>query len=140
MENFKGVIGIIFIRETPIKYVLINNQSTGNITFPAGAREGNETSKQTLEREIKEETGLLPNKYKIIKTPVVHELVYNAKKKERVGQKVRQKVYLIETDKKELTPEDTDSIIEGWYDEDHVLEKLTFDDSKGLFLKAIKYI
>lgn len=141
IENYDGVIGIVFQRSNPIKYALIRNQKTGNITLPSGGREAGEvSSRQSLEREIREETGLIPSGYKIIETPFVHEFVYNFKKKERAGQTARQPVYLIETWKIDLKPEDTDSIVDGWYVAEEVIKKLTFPDSKKLFKKAIKYV
>lgn len=140
-EEYDGVIGIVFQRSNPVKYVLIHNQKTGNITFPAGGREEDEvSSRQSLEREVREETGLLPSEYKIIKTPIIHEFVYNSKKKERSGQTARQPVYLVESSKTDLKPEDPDSVIDGWYTAEEVIEKLTFSDSKELFKKAIKNI
>lgn len=141
MEDFDGVIGIVFKRGNPNKYVLIHNQKTGNITFPAGAREeGEDSSRKSLKREIKEETGLLPQDYKVIETQIVHEFVYNSKKEGRTGQKVRQPVYLVETSKEDLKPEDPDARIDGWYTAEEVVKKLTFDDSKELFKKAIQLI
>ena len=140
-ENFNGVIGIVFQRSNPIKFVLIHNKKTGNITFPAGGREFFETSSiKTLARELKEETGLLPLEYKIMKTPLVHEFVYNLKKKERCGQKARQHVYLVETKKTDLKPEDPDSIIYGWLTKEEILERLTFSDSKEIFKKAVEFL
>ena len=132
-------MGIVFRRGNPNMFVLIHNQGTGNITFPAGGRERGETSgRQSLEREIREETGLLPSEYKIIETPIIHEFTYGSKKNERAGQKAVQLVYLIETEKKDLHPEDSDSKIDGWYTADEVLERLTFSDSKELFKKATR--
>lgn len=140
-KNYEGVMGIVFQRNNPVKYLLIHNQKTGNITFPAGGREKNEVSnKQTLKRELKEETGLLQSEYKVIKTPIIHKFVYNSKKKERTKQTSRQQVYLIETKKTNLKPEDPDSIIDGWYIAKEIIKKLTFPDSKDLFKKARKYI
>lgn len=141
VEDYDGVIGIVFQRSNPIRYVLISNQGTGNITFPGGGKEDGETfSVQSLEREVKEETGLLPFEYKIIKTPIVHEFVYGPKKNERAGQTARQPVYLVETSRVDLKPEDLDSVIDGWYTAEEVIEKLTFLDSKELFQKAIHFL
>lgn len=141
MEDYNGVIGIVFQRSKPIKYVLIHNKKTGNTTLPAGGKEEKEDlSIESLKREIKEETGLKPAEYQIIKTPINHEFVYNSKKKERTGQTAKQPVYLIETSKTNLKPEDPDSKINGWYTAEEVIKKLTFPDSKELFKKAIKYI
>ena len=141
MEDYNGVMGIVFIRGDPNMFVLIHNLGTGNITFPAGGREAGETSsRQSLKREIREETGLLPSEYKIIETSLIHEFIYGPKKNERAGQKAIQLVYLIETEKMDLHPEDPDSKIDGWYTASEVIERLTFADSKELFKKAIKYI
>jgi 8-oxo-dGTP pyrophosphatase MutT (NUDIX family) len=140
MEDFNGVVGIVLQRSSPTRYVLIHNKKSGNITLPAGGRENNETPEETLQREIKEETGLSKKDYKIIRTPIVHEFIYNSKKKERTGQKSRQLVYLVETSKTDLHPEDSDSEILGWFPENEILQKLTFSDSKELFVKAIKYV
>lgn len=141
IEDYNGVMGIVFRRGNPNMFVLIHNLGTGNITFPAGGREAGETSgRQSLEREIREETGLLPSEYKIIETSFIHEFIYNKRKSGRAGQKAVQLVYLIETEKTELKPEDPDSKIDGWYPASEVIERLTFADSKELFKKAIKYI
>ncbi len=52
----------------------------------------------------------------------------------------KQPVYLIETSKTDLKPEDPDSVIEGWFTAEEVIKKLTFSDSVELFKKTIKYI
>ncbi|MFA6072945.1 MAG: NUDIX domain-containing protein [Candidatus Woesearchaeota archaeon] len=141
IEHFDGVIGIIFQKTTPVKYALIYNKNTKNVTFPAGGKETEENSSlQTLERELKEETGLQPTDYNIIKTNIVHEFVYGSNKKERAGQIAKQIVYLIETTKTTLIPEDPDSVFDGWYTSKGVNRKLTFSDSKELFEKARKYM
>ena len=83
-EEYTGVIGIVFQRGNPNKFILIHNKSTGNITVPAGGRdEGETSSEETLKREVKEETGLSDGEYKIIPTGIVHEFTYNSKKKDR---------------------------------------------------------
>jgi 8-oxo-dGTP pyrophosphatase MutT (NUDIX family) len=137
-ESFNGVIGIVVRRGKPDKYLLVHNLKTGNITFPAGGREkGEKTSIETLKREILEETGLQEKEYKIIETGLVHEFVYNSKKSLRTGEKVRQIVYLVETPKKSLVPEDPDVKLDGWYSAEDVLKKLTFEDSKELFRRVL---
>ncbi|HII15753.1 MAG TPA: NUDIX hydrolase [Nanoarchaeota archaeon] len=138
-EDYNGVIGIVYIKGNPKRYVLIHNQKTGNITFPAGGKEpGENSSKITLEREIREELGLYPGQYKVIPTGIIHEFVYNKKKIERINQKAKQPVYLVETNIHEFHPEDPDAKIDGLYTQDKVLERLTFDDAKKLF-KRISY-
>jgi len=133
-EKFDGVIGIVFHRSNPIKYLLIHNKKTENISFPSGGREDGETkSIETLRREIKEETGLEFSEYRATLIPLTHEFVYNSKKKERAGQKAIQKIYLVETNKTYLKSEDPDAKLEGWFNSEEVLNKLTFSDSKDLF-------
>ena len=141
IEEFTGAIGIVFLRGEPNKFALIHNNKTGNITLPAGGREeGEDLSEDSLKREIKEETGLAFEDYKIISTGIVHEFVYNSKKVDRAGMTAKQPVYLVESKKEELNPEDSDSEFYGWYNFEEVLDKLTFDDSKEIFKRAVEFI
>ncbi len=138
MDSYDGVIGILK-KAHENKYLLLKNHSTGNISFPAGGREEGETEgRVTLEREVREETGLIPSQYRIVATPLVHEFIYGPKKKERAGQRARQLVYLLETAEKVLHPIDPDAEILGWFTEKEVEERLTFPDSKELFKKVIE--
>jgi len=139
-ENYTGAIGIVFQR-SPQKFLLIHNKSTGNVSFPAGGREpGEMSSKQSLERELREETGLNPSDYRLIETPIIHQFVYNSNKKDRAGKTAVQPVYLVETHKLALTPNDPDAQIQGWFPEEETVEKLSFPDSKELFKKAVQYL
>lgn len=140
-KEYNGVVGIVFRREKTLIFALIDNQKTGNITFPAGGREENEsTSEKTLARELLEETGLRESEYKAKKLPFIHEFTYGPRKKERTGTKAVQHIYLVETDKKEIIPLDEDAKFRGWHTKEEVLDLLTFNDSKELFKKAIKLI
>lgn len=141
IDDFTGIIGIVFKRGNPNKYVLIHNLKSGNITFPAGARENYDRSvKDTLKREILEETGLLPKDYNIIETPLIYEFIYNERKKQRAGEIAKQAVYLIETQKIDSAPKDPNVEIDGWYTAEEIIKKLTFGDSKELFKQVLKYI
>jgi 8-oxo-dGTP pyrophosphatase MutT (NUDIX family) len=141
MEDFNGVVAIVFKKGQPRRFALIHNKKTGNISFPAGGREEGEASSiQTLEREVLEETGLRPDQYKVITTGFVHEFVYGPSKKERAGQRARQPVYFLETSRSRLKPNDPDSKIDGWYPAEEVVKKLTFQDAKTLFKKALDFL
>ena len=133
-EDFTGIIAIVFSKS---RYLLIKNKETGNLTFPAGAREGNETPLQTLNRELYEETGWLSRDFKATETGILHEFIYNEKKKGRAGQKAKEVVYLVESRKTDLKPIDKDAEILGWFNYNEVIEKLTFEDSKALYKKII---
>ena len=135
MKSITGIIGIVYLDKKPKEYLLITNQKTGNITFPAGGRDNKDKSTiDVLKREILEETGLLPRNYKIIKTNYVHEFTYNSKKSERVGTLARQKIYFLKLKKaRTIKPIDKDAKVNGFYKYNQVLEKLTFNDQKELF-------
>lgn len=141
MEEFNGVIGIVFKRGNPNKFALISNNESGNVTFPAGGREEWEnTSIETLKREVEEETGLLENEYEIINTHYVHEFIYSSKKAERAGKKAIQPVYFIETEKEDLKSKDSEVSFKGWCTKEEVLELLTFSDSKDVFRMVLPLI
>lgn len=135
-QQFDGVLGIVVLKSSPEKFLLVNNQRTGNLTFPAGTREGQETAREAIIREIQEETSLAPNDYQLTQTPFAHQFVYNKKKEERFGQTVRQIVFLIETTKEDVDPQDQSVTIEGWYIKEEILNRLTFDGSKELLKKV----
>jgi 8-oxo-dGTP pyrophosphatase MutT (NUDIX family) len=138
--NYTGVIGIVS-RDNDSLFLLIKNKATGNVTFPGGGRdEGENDPLQTLHREVKEETGLRPSDYTAISTGIVHEFVYNSKKKERTGQKAVQPVYLVRTQSRKIAPVDPDSSVYSWLDPDGVLKALTFPDSKEIFRRVLEYL
>jgi 8-oxo-dGTP pyrophosphatase MutT (NUDIX family) len=140
-EDYNGVIGIVYRKDNPLRFALIYNKNTGNVGFPAGGREREENSNiETLRREIHEETGLAPDEYTPVKTSIVHEFKYNFKKKERKGQMAKQLVYLIETIKLNLSPLDGNVKFLGWFTKEEVLSKLTFEDSKKMFEKALNFL
>ena len=139
-EDFDGVIGIVYSKDVPKRYLIIYNRKTGHFTFPAGAKEEYETlSRQTLERELLEETGLTPMDYVVFDTPFIYEFTYGENKKERKGQKARQHVYFVETTKTKLKPIDSNVEIDGWYSIEGATRKLSFDELKKLFQKIMKF-
>ncbi|MGV8087192.1 MAG: NUDIX domain-containing protein [Candidatus Woesearchaeota archaeon] len=142
MEEYDGAIGIVFRRKEDIEFLIIHNRLSGNNTFPAGGRENDEvTSLETINREIKEETGYEKIDYIITPTSIIHTFIYGKNKKERAGQTARQPVYIVEIiSEKDPSPNDSDSTIEGWYSYNLAREKLTFDDSKKILDKIINLI
>lgn len=82
----------------------------------------------------------MPADYTIYQTPIVHTFVYGPNKKERAWQQVRQPVYLVETNKIDGEPKDTDSVIAGWFTMQDAYEQLSFDDAKQLLLRIQDYL
>jgi len=137
-EDFQGILAIVYNTDIK-KWLLISNRKTGNITFPGGGKEDTDkTSIDCLKREIKEELGLFERDYSFEKTKIIYEFVYNGKKIERIGQKVKQIVYLVKTSKQIFNSLDKSVDFLGWFDESELLNKLTFNDHKEIFKKAIE--
>lgn len=140
-QHYDGVIGVVRQKTDPIRFLLIKNKATGNITFPAWWREEWEyDSIVTLHRELQEETGLTPGDYHVHTTPLIHTFVYGPTKKERAGQLARQPVYLVETNKTDGEPKDSDSIIVGRFTVQEAYEQLSFADAKQLLLDIQDYL
>ncbi|MFH1505459.1 MAG: NUDIX domain-containing protein [archaeon] len=141
MSEYNGVMAIVFKRGDPDLFVLIHNIRTGNITVVAGGVEDHdESTLHAFHREMEEESGLKPEDYKVIETPFVNDFICEAKKTERAGQRILQKVYIAETEKTEIISQDPDVEFIGWFTAEQALEKMTFDDNKEIFKKALKMI
>jgi bis(5'-nucleosidyl)-tetraphosphatase len=135
----KGALVIIFrIKGEKSEFLIIENKETGNITFVGGACENDESTKQAAEREMKEELGLNSDQYDLVEIEFKYEFVFDDKKKERVGQEAEYQVYLNDlTDffGEIIKTDDVKSF--EWVSEEEVMKKLTFEEHKSIFTKAI---
>lgn len=138
-KDINGVRGIVYIEENPIKYILVKSER-GVISFPGGGTEkGDKSLEEAMIRELREETGLTPEDYNLKKTDIIDEFIYDKDKEGRAHKKSRQIIYLIKTNKKSFRPQE-ETEIKGPYIKKQVLENLTFETSKNIFKKALKYI
>ena len=138
MTDYTGIVAIVYLKKED-KYLLIDNLRSGNVTFPAGRREDGETILETLAREVTEETGLLPSEYEFEDTGLVNEFTYNKNKEDRVGIRIKQPIYLLKTNRKDLQPTDIEEVrIKGWYSKEETIDLLTFDHLKEFLRKVAK--
>lgn len=135
--------GIIPIRraEKEWEVLLIHQYSRiGNNTYwvlPKGHPEANETPQQTALRELKEETGLVPET--VIDGPTF-ELQYSFEYEGvRINKTVVFFIGIIATDSEiTLDPEEVKEA--GWYSLDEALKRIDYQDTKTVFLSAKQYI
>lgn len=71
---------ILFCRENDIKKYVLVMEASGSYGFPKGHKEGNETDIETALREIREETGIIPEILPNIKRTIRYKLPNNAEK------------------------------------------------------------
>jgi 8-oxo-dGTP pyrophosphatase MutT (NUDIX family) len=131
MLREKSCGAVIFTKnDDDIKYLLLN-YAAGHWDFVKGNVEPNESEKQTVVRELQEETGITGAQF-IDDFREAISYFYR-----RQGLTIRKEVvfFLMEayTDKVELSFEHVGYV---WLDYHHALEKLTFKNSKDVLLKA----
>lgn len=132
-------------REGEKNLFLLLHYPSGHWDFPKGHVEKGETEKQTLRREIMEETGI--SMLEVI--PRFKRFVfyfYQAKRKERAERiesgrstNVAKIVvyYLTKTDEKSISISD-EHVNFKWMEQDEALRRITFPQSKKVLLAAIK--
>jgi 8-oxo-dGTP pyrophosphatase MutT (NUDIX family) len=117
-------------KDDDIKYLLLN-YAAGHWDFVKGNVEPNESEKQTVSRELQEETGITGAQF-IDGFREAISYFYR-----RQGLTIHKEVvfFLMEayTDKVELSFE---HVGYAWLDYQHAMEKLTFKNSKDVLLKA----
>ncbi len=117
-----------------IKYLLLNYEA-GHWDFVKGNVEPNESEKQTVVRELKEETSITDAQFI---DGFKETIAYFYR---RQGLTVHKEVvfFIIEsnTDKVELSFEHVGFI---WLDYQHAMEKLTFKNAKDVLLKAHDFL
>ncbi|MEM3000264.1 MAG: NUDIX domain-containing protein [Candidatus Bathyarchaeia archaeon] len=126
----KSCGAIVFLKDKEVKYLLLHYEA-GHWDFVKGNVEPNENEKETVIRELREETGITDAQF-IEGFREKIEYFYR-----RQGAKVHKEVifFLAEThtEKVELSYEHVGYI---WLDYQSALEKLTFRNAKMLLKKA----
>jgi len=135
MLREKSCGAVVFIKkEDDIKYILLNYEA-GHWDFVKGNVEPNESEKQTVVRELQEETGITGAQF----IEGFREAI--AYFYRRQGLTIHKEVifFLMEayTDKVKLSFE---HVGYAWLDYQHAMEKLTFKNSKDVLLKAHDFL
>lgn len=130
MIREKSCGAVVFLKDKEVKYLLLHYEA-GHWDFVKGNVEPNESEKDTVIRELQEETGITDAKF-IDDFREKIEYFYR-----RQGTKVHKEVifFLVETqtEKVEISYEHIGHI---WLDYQSALEKLTFKNAKMLLKKA----
>jgi 8-oxo-dGTP pyrophosphatase MutT (NUDIX family) len=130
MQHEKSCGTVVFVQNTETEYLLLQYEA-GHWDFVKGNVEKNESEKNTVLRELREETG-------IVATQALEgfreriEYFYR-----RQGETIRKEVvfYLIETHDKNVKLSDEHVGFE-WLSYPHAMEKLTFKNAKNVLHKA----
>lgn len=135
MQIKKGVSAIIYDKRGSVVYFLIlhRNQNWKGWEFPKGTVEPNETSKEALIREIREEAGLRKFEIKARLTKnrefTHNELLYSFE------------TFLVEANMNVpvvINPEEHDNYL--WTSKDRVIDKLHWPDEGEQFIEALGII
>ena len=130
MLREKSCGAVVFLKNTEVKYLLLHYEA-GHWDFVKGNVESNESEKETVIRELKEETGIDDGEFiESFKEKI--EYFYR-----RQGATVHKEVifFLIEThtEKVEVSYEHVGFT---WLDYQRAIEKLTFKSARDLLQKA----
>lgn len=135
MEIKNGVSAIIYDKRGSIVHFLILHRNTNwkGWEFPKGGVEGNETSKEALIREIKEETGLKKFEIKARLT----------KSREFTNEGVLHSfnTFLVEANMNVpvvINQQEHDNYL--WAQKDKIMDKLYWPDEKDQFIEALRII
>jgi 8-oxo-dGTP pyrophosphatase MutT (NUDIX family) len=135
MLHEKSCGAVVFVKkDDDVKYLLLN-YAAGHWDFVKGNVEPNESEKQTVVRELQEETGITGAQFI---DDFREAIAYFYR---RQGLTIHKEVvfFLMEayTDKVELSFEHVGYV---WLDYRHAVEKLTFKNSKDVLLKAHDFL
>jgi bis(5'-nucleosidyl)-tetraphosphatase len=126
----KSCGAVVFLKNSEAKYLLLR-YGAGHWDFVKGNVEPNESEKETVIRELQEETGIVDARF-IDGFREKIEYFYR-----RQGSTIHKEVifFLIEThtEKVELSYEHVGHI---WLDYQHAMEKLTFKNAQNVLQKA----
>lgn len=135
MLSEKSCGAVVFIRKDASTNYLLLNYAAGHWDFVKGNVEPNESEKETVIRELKEETSITEAQFM---DGFKETITYFYR---RQGLTIRKEVvfFLIEayTDKVQLSFEHVGFV---WVDYRHALEKLTFKNAKDVLQKAHNFL
>src|SRR5208283_3151965 len=135
MLREKSCGAVVFIKKDDAARYLLLNYAAGHWDFVKGNVEVNESEKETVVRELKEETGITEAQFiDGFREPIAY--FYR-----RQGLTIRKEVvfFLMESysDKVQLSFE---HIGYTWLDYQHAMEKLTFKNAKDVLQKARDFL
>lgn len=137
-----GAIAIIYRQTDEGREFLLVQQKSGNLSVAGGGKENiDHDIDDTIVREIGEELNLTKDQYSIQELDFVHEFIYGPWKKERAGQLAKNKVYLLKVKPNvKIVPNLEEIVGAFWVKEEEVFKRLTLEDLKEIFKKAIAKI
>jgi 8-oxo-dGTP pyrophosphatase MutT (NUDIX family) len=131
----KSCGAVVFINNQEKTRYLLLNYAAGHWDFVKGNLEANETEKQTVTRELQEETGITDAQFLDVFRESINYFY------RRQGLTVNKEVVFFimesQTEKIELSFEHIGFI---WLDYQHVMEKLTFKNAKDVLQKAHDFL
>ena len=135
MLREKSCGAVVFVKKDDLTRYILLNYEAGHWDFVKGNVETNESEKETVVRELKEETGITEAQFiDGFREPIVY--FYR-----RQGLTIRKEVvfFLMEaySDKVQLSFE---HIGYTWLDYPHAMEKLTFKNAKDVLQKAHDFL
>lgn len=131
---------VIFCRKfwEKLQYLVVQNTETENISFVAWAQEPEDNDLlDTAKREVKQELNISLENYTLIPSTFRHEFTFWEKKKERVWKKASYQIFW--ADGKNIWDVHPTTELQSavWMTQDEVINTLTFDDLKELFIKVV---
>lgn len=126
----KSCGAVVFLKKSEIKYLLLHYEA-GHWDFVKGNVESDESEKDTVIRELQEETGLVDAQFV---EGFREEIAYFYR---RQGMTIHKEVvfFLIETQTENVRIS-YEHVGYTWLEYEHALEKLTFRNAKNVLRKA----